>query len=479
MQTTMEPRLLLVDDDEIILQTVLLYFKRSGVPYQFMIARNGKQAAGIALEECPDIIITDWEMPEMNGLELIKFLKARPETQDIPIIMASGAMVSAANLKEALDAGAVDFLRKPIDGMELLARTHSAIKLAASYRQLKQQQQRLELALEGGQLGTWHLDIPRQVIVADKRYVSMLGLPAERLTFPIEEARSWAHPDDLKQSENAIQKHLSGVTPLYMFECRIRAVGETYRWLGYYGKVVERDEGGEPLMLAGVVQDVTERKRMESLQQQYDRDMLRALVQGQDQARSQIAGQLHEDVAQNLTGVIFQLNQIQAQPQLLQASDVLVEVIQTLNDNVRHLRLITHSLLPRVLEDFGLAAALERYAETMEAHTGIEVSVDVEPLPDLEPALQRHLYSLVQMLISEAVRRDGATYVYLQIFTHAGNLRLLLEEDGPSHSLLREYDEARKSIEARLSILGGLLQVVENNSRGSMVRLEVPLEAIA
>ncbi len=75
----------------------------------------------------------------MDGIEAIKYLKNNPVTADIPIIMCTGIMLSSDSLRIALDSGAVDYVRKPVDKIELQARVHSMLKLSDSYRTIKEQ----------------------------------------------------------------------------------------------------------------------------------------------------------------------------------------------------------------------------------------------------------------------------------------------------------------------------------------------------
>jgi signal transduction histidine kinase len=86
----------------------------------------------------------DWEMPEMNGIEAIRQLKAQPETKNIPVIMATGVMTSAEHLEIAINAGAIDYIRKPIEEIELRARISSILKLSRSYQEIKQKNEQLE-----------------------------------------------------------------------------------------------------------------------------------------------------------------------------------------------------------------------------------------------------------------------------------------------------------------------------------------------
>jgi len=120
-------RILVADGDYRNVETVLSIIddKVDEVFY----APNGKQAIEITLEEKPDVIIMDWEMPVMNGIEAIQEIKRTEEINEIPVIVATGVNVEDNNLKEALDAGAVDFLKKPFSKVEFEARMNSAIRI--------------------------------------------------------------------------------------------------------------------------------------------------------------------------------------------------------------------------------------------------------------------------------------------------------------------------------------------------------------
>jgi len=136
--------ILLVDDQPDNLKIMINYLKESGVDYQILLAPNGKIALEIADKKNPDLIVTDWDMPVMDGIELIKQLKKREKTKDIPVIVASGVMTLPGNVKTALETGAIDYIKKPVDKVELAARVNSMLKLSISYKKIKEQNQQLE-----------------------------------------------------------------------------------------------------------------------------------------------------------------------------------------------------------------------------------------------------------------------------------------------------------------------------------------------
>jgi len=131
--------ILLIDDSPVIIMALTEYMKESELSLTILRADNGKIACQLAEEKIPDLIITDWEMPGMDGIETIKALKNNEITKDIPVIMCTGKMTKSENLKTALRAGAVDFIRKPVDKIELIARVNSMLSLSESHQKIKAQ----------------------------------------------------------------------------------------------------------------------------------------------------------------------------------------------------------------------------------------------------------------------------------------------------------------------------------------------------
>jgi PAS domain S-box-containing protein len=135
-------KLLIVDDEPLNIALYIEMFKQSG--YIILKASDGLSAIKMASEELPDLVIMDWNMPLMSGLDALKELKAKVETREIPIFMITGVMTGSENLRTALEEGAIDFLRKPFDKIELLARVKLILMLSSNTKQLKQKFREIE-----------------------------------------------------------------------------------------------------------------------------------------------------------------------------------------------------------------------------------------------------------------------------------------------------------------------------------------------
>ncbi len=123
----MSYKILIVDDDPQNIELLLEYLANESC--ELLYAPNGQVALMLARQELPDLIVMDWEMPVLNGIEAVKLLQADPKTQKIPIIIATGIRVEPSDLEEALDTGAVDFLKKPFNPVEFNARIRSNLRI--------------------------------------------------------------------------------------------------------------------------------------------------------------------------------------------------------------------------------------------------------------------------------------------------------------------------------------------------------------
>jgi type IV pilus assembly protein PilB len=125
LATVKPQKILLADDSEIILKILQNILESEN--YSTLNAKNGVEALKLAVQEKPDLIITDYLMPEMDGLTLVRELKSKLNTRYIPVIMLT-AKDDVDSEVMGIDAGADDYLNKPVNARKLLARVNRLLR---------------------------------------------------------------------------------------------------------------------------------------------------------------------------------------------------------------------------------------------------------------------------------------------------------------------------------------------------------------
>jgi two-component system phosphate regulon response regulator PhoB len=116
----------LIAEDESALVTLLRYnLEREG--YRVLEAQDGEEALLVAAEEKPDLVLLDWMLPQLSGIEVCRRLRGRQETRNVPIIMLTARGEESDRIR-GLDTGADDYLTKPFSMTELLARLRAVMR---------------------------------------------------------------------------------------------------------------------------------------------------------------------------------------------------------------------------------------------------------------------------------------------------------------------------------------------------------------
>lgn len=134
--------LILVVDDELLNREVLSAMLRP-MGYEVDTAENGRQALQKVKDNPPDLVLLDVMMPDMDGFEVVKRLSRDDATKPIPVVMVT-ALSQVQDRITALEAGANDFLSKPVDRAELQATVHSQMQIKAYHDFMKSYQEKLE-----------------------------------------------------------------------------------------------------------------------------------------------------------------------------------------------------------------------------------------------------------------------------------------------------------------------------------------------
>ena len=140
-------RILIVEDEKAIRDMVAFGLRRAG--YDVREAEDCREARARIVDVRPDLMLVDWMLPDMSGLELTRSLKRAKDTEEIPVIMLT-ARAEEQDKVGGLDGGADDYITKPFSPRELLARIQAVLRRAAPAGSHRDRRQRRPGLLPGG-----------------------------------------------------------------------------------------------------------------------------------------------------------------------------------------------------------------------------------------------------------------------------------------------------------------------------------------
>ncbi|MDM8527256.1 EAL domain-containing protein [Anaerolineales bacterium HSG24] len=278
--TKPQDTILVVDDISTNLTLLFNRFTQAG--FKVLVSQDGETALRQAAYAQPDIILLDVMMPGLDGFETCRRLKKSKETHTIPVIFMT-ALADIDSKMTGFEAGGIDYVAKPIDFQEILARVkiHLMIRnlqksLEAQNLQLEQEinerkqveaalrqsEERYALAVRGANDGLWDWDLRNDFIYFSPRWKGMLGYSETELLPSVTEWFERIHPNDLEQLHQQIELHLANKTTDIRCEYRILHKNENYYWMLCRGVAV-RDAENKAYRVAGSQTDISGQKSAE------------------------------------------------------------------------------------------------------------------------------------------------------------------------------------------------------------------------
>jgi signal transduction histidine kinase len=217
-------------------------------------------------------------------------------------------------------------------------------------------------------------------------------------------------------------------------------------------------------------------------QQQRDRErLLQHAVDASDAERRRIAGELHDGVVQELTGLNYALDAMRlGRPTEGQRAELIADGATRLRGSIGSLRSLLVDIYPPNLAEEGLASALAELAAGLE-RTGVEVRLETDGAEALPPAVAALLFRAAQEIVRNVAAHSGAQEVLIQAGRASGKATLVVDDNG------RGFDESKlderssdghlglRSIGDLLAESGGMLTVRAAPGQGTRVEVEVPV----
>lgn len=208
--------------------------------------------------------------------------------------------------------------------------------------------------------------------------------------------------------------------------------------------------------------------------------LLEQLISAQEEERKLVSRELHDGVGQALASLILEINLSARQEDLTIIRENRVRLRDAVLDILKQVRMLSRQLRPSVLDDLGLAAALQRYAaEFRDRYPNMSVDLHCDLSERLPQSVEISLYRVVQEAMTNAARHSRGNILSVVIGRRDGRVQAIVEDDGQGFHVAAAQQAGDSvglhSMAERIQLLGGTLEI-ESGNDGTTIFAEVPLE---
>jgi PAS domain S-box-containing protein len=366
----------------------------------------------------------------------------------------------------------------------LLAVIRDITKRKRIEEELRQSERLLAEAQHLARVGSWSWDLLNNSVTWSDELYRIYELHPREFVPTYEGFLKIVHPEDRDFLARVVEGSLRRRQPFSLYARVTRADGEV-RVMYFRGSVVA-DERGRPVRMFGTSQDVTERKLAEE-QLRSSNEKLRALAARLQSVREEeavrIAREIHDELGGALTGLKFDSSWLARRlsgPNLEEKRQKLEAMSALIDETIQKVRNISTELRPSVLDDLGLAAAIEWQAREFQRRTEIECRIDsLEEAFGLGPEKSAAVFRIFQEILTNVARHSGASRVRISLKEREGSLVLTVSDNGVGISEADISDTKSLGLlgmRERALVFGGSVEFGGEERRGTTVTVSIPHE---
>jgi PAS domain S-box-containing protein len=356
----------------------------------------------------------------------------------------------------------------------------TAARVALDSRQVSNSQdsdgtaeRRLRLLLEVAHIITWEADF------ASSRFTYVGEQAAEILGYDTAEwftPNFWSshlHPDD---RERAIREAARLAQDSDRYELEYRMIAKDGRTVWLQSLVSVARVGGQPAVIRGFTIDVTRSRQAEAAL----RDLSGRLINAQEEERSHVARELHDDLSQRMALLSIELEQLSdamsVSAKMRRRFESLQNQAQEISSDIHRL---SYRLHPSKLDHLGLAAALKSLCEQINASAKVRVYLHQQSFAEMLPKdITLCLFRIAQETLRNAVKHSQAIHVRVIVQKSEGEVRLKVIDDGCGFDMQApSFAEGLGFVgmRERLRIVGGTLEIYSQLAQGTRIEVAIPL----
>jgi two-component system sensor histidine kinase UhpB len=344
---------------------------------------------------------------------------------------------------------------------------------------LQEASSRLELAVRASKIGLWSWNVGSNDVFYSAQFKAQLGYADDEFPHLIDSWSTRVHPDDLARVWESVSAHLQDPELNdYEQEYRVRHRDGTYRWILSRARLYRA--AGQPDRMVGCHIETTERRATE--------EALRALAEHLHSVREEEAGriarELHDELGAALTGLKMDVGWVDrllaktVDPVLNAPIHKRIQGInQLLDETIGSVRKVCHALRPAVLDQLGLAAAMDWQCAEFEARTGMQCQLERDEAFRLDDSRATVVFRILQELLTNVARHSGATEVNVTASCDEEEFRLEVQDNGrglPADALNQKNRFGLVGVRERAAAAAGNASFESSPGGGTTVKVCIP-----
>jgi PAS domain S-box-containing protein len=470
-------RILVVDDEPGILRLISEMLRVHG--YEVLEASSGRRGLQMARQLRPDLLLLDAVMPDLNGIEVCRRIKADPLLADVFVVLVSGEATSAAEKVGGLKAGADEYIAKPVHSGEFLARIRTIVRLRDTTAALRASEQHYRSLVDILPEGVGMIDLEGRLAAVNPQAVTMLGFVNTKELL-MRSVADLIQPEDQERFRANMASAMEEGIMRNAEYTMIRKAGQ--RFAVELSAAASRNAEGRPLGLVMVARDVTQRKRAE----EELRNVSRRIIEAQEAERQRVARELHDGVNQVLASAKMRLRKVEEIASELNpaAREILSRSHRLIGQALEENRRIAHNLRPSDLDELGLAVACLNFCKELRSRTNLTVLCSATRLRQRLPAMvELNLFRIVQEAVNNVEKHAHAKKLRVRISHKGGSLVLQIRDDGRGFEDKESkggkgmwHGNGLSNMQQRAMSVGGICEVKSVPNRGTVVTVRVPFK---
>jgi PAS domain S-box-containing protein len=492
-----KPVILVVDDYPPNIELLEAHLAPQG--YEIVKAANGKEALEKLSGNQIDLILLDVIMPGMDGFEVTRRVRQDNTHRLLPIILVTALRETADRVK-GIEAGCDDFISKPIDNVELLARVRSLLRVKAYNDLMSNYRKELEVTkiseVEAREYAESVINTVREPLIAldqDLRVVTVSRSFYDFFKVNPEETvgqliydlgnKQWDIPKLRELLETILPEKATFEN--YEVEHDFATIGRRTMLLN--ARQIQRVLGKEKIILLAI-EDITARKQVEEeLKNSYEqvRSLASRLQEVREETRTNIAHDIHDELGGALAGLkmdLLRLESVASVEEDREKRQAMLDIIhgakELINNTILSTRRIIMEQRPSVLDDFGLVAAMEWQLGEYKIHTDISFKFNVGQIEiDMDKNLATVVFRIFQEALANVIRHSKATEVYIGLQVDEGQLILEIKDNGmgiTENEITGTGSIGILGMRERALAYGGEINIASESGKGTTLNLKIP-----